>query len=347
MTRKADPGQELSAPEAKKLVIDEIKKISPRGAVAFSGGEFLLREDALELVRYASGQGLFVVINTNGVLFDKKKAKELKKAAGTRFLLAFSIDSVDKKQYRMLRDGDLKTIQKAAKVCMKQDIGFFAMVTISRKNLSTVGKTLEFLQENKIPILRSPFVPRGSGCNFRELMFDSNDMEKTIFPVLRDNYLSYVSYTPFFADPEKVRAVLDNAGFSLAGLGCQAARGFIAVSAEGNVAPCVQMLDSSSECGNVRKKPLSEIVLENPVMISIRERKGFHGKCGKCRYLVSCGGCRAMAYYTSGDPLSEDPSCFFNPAEGKPSVHEQKQNEGLEKFVKDVSGYAQFRDLFG
>ncbi len=59
MTRIDGPvAPPLSTDEAKTLVIDEIVKICPTGSIAFSGGEFLLRPDALDLLSHAAAHGL-------------------------------------------------------------------------------------------------------------------------------------------------------------------------------------------------------------------------------------------------------------------------------------------------
>ena len=54
-----------------------------------------------------------------------------------------------------------------------------------------------------------------------------------------------------------------------------------------------------------------------------------------------------MAYYSGGDPLGEDPACFFDPSRAAVSPYEEEQNKGVEKFIKQVSKFKQFKDLFG
>ncbi len=39
----------------------------------------------------------------------------------------------------------------------------------------------------------------------------------------------------------------------------------------------------------------------------------YSGKCGRCEYITVCGGCRARAYATHGDYLSEEPLCTYIP----------------------------------
>jgi radical SAM protein with 4Fe4S-binding SPASM domain len=347
MTKTEPRGEELTTDEAKHLVIDEVRKISSRAAIGFSGGEFFLRPDAMELVSYASQKGLFVIINTNALLVYKKLVRELKRLTSGRLILSLSMNSINKKKNRVTRDDEPSAIKKAAKICLKESVGLFVMVTISRQNLDSLKDTFKFLSKHGIPVLRSPFVPRGEGAKFKHYQFDSSEMEKHIHPILRDNCMAYISYTPFFADPGHVKSVLKNAGLAISNVGCQAARGFIAVSAEGFVSPCVQLLDSPIECGNVRKEKLSEIFSGHPLMKAMNKRQGYKGKCGKCVYIESCGGCRAMAYYQGGDVMGEDPTCFFEPNNGNRSVHESAHHEKLSEFLETVSKYPQFKDLFG
>jgi radical SAM protein with 4Fe4S-binding SPASM domain len=100
----------------------------------------------------------------------------------------------------------------------------------------------------------------------------------------------------------------------------------------------VQLLDSEVNCGNVRKKPLSEILKTNDILNALRDRNSLKGKCGRCRYKHTCGGCRALAYYKTGNYLHEDPICFFDPVnENIKSEYEQLQNENTAEFIDFIS----------
>jgi MoaA/NifB/PqqE/SkfB family radical SAM enzyme len=62
----------------------------------------------------------------------------------------------------------------------------------------------------------------------------------------------------------------------------------------------------------VREHPLLSIYRESPVLVAIRNAE-FSGRCGRCEYANECGGSRARAYATTGDPLAEDPACSYVP----------------------------------
>ena len=64
--------------------------------------------------------------------------------------------------------------------------------------------------------------------------------------------------------------------------------------------------------GSVREQPLAEIYRDHPTLRAIRAAE-FSGRCGTCEYADLCGGSRARAYASSGDPLGEDAACIHQP----------------------------------
>lgn len=341
-------GAELSTDEAKALVLDEIIKVSSNVAVAFSGGEHLLRPDAYDLLAYAARQGIWSFINTNGKLLVETDAvhKALQATEG-RVVFALPLNALDSQTNRATRDDDPTTVLRAADICLKQGAEHFFLLTISKQNLAGLDQTTRFLKLTGVPMLRAPFVPRGAGQGFREFLFDAADMQNVIHPALTANPLAYISFTPFFVSPEAMEAERRRFNVRIAGFGCQAGRSFAAVGAEGGVAPCVQLLDTGCVCGNVRRQPLSEIINTSPMFTALRERTGYKGKCGHCRYLQTCGGCRALAFYHSGDVLGEDPTCFFEPTSPETrSDLEDLQTAQVGRFLKFLKYSEPWKSLF-
>ena len=64
--------------------------------------------------------------------------------------------------------------------------------------------------------------------------------------------------------------------------------------------------------GNVRRDDIVQVYRDHPLLRSIRAAE-FSGRCGRCSYRELCGGSRARAYASSGDPLGEDPACGYSP----------------------------------
>lgn len=350
MSRLPHPGEgkELSTDEAKTLVLDQIAQVSSNAAVAFSGGEHLLRPDAYELLGHAASLNLWSFINTNGkVLVETDAVKKALKATDGKLIFVLPFNSVDSEINRSTRDDANTTVMKAAEICRKEGAEYFFILTISRDNLSTLAKTMDFLKLNRVPVLRAPFVPRGAGSNFPDLFCGPKEMKETVHPALTSNHLAYISFTPFFVSPETISAVWKQNGVKISGLGCQAGRAFAAVGAEGNVVPCVQLLDSACVRGNVRDKELSEIIRNDGVFEDLRRREKLSGKCGRCHYRESCGGCRALAFYHNGDIMAEDPSCFFEPANAQARCDlEGMQTAKLGEFLEYLKYNKPWNSLF-
>ncbi len=350
MTERTTPPErpELSTDEAKHLVLDELKAVCSKGAVSFSGGEILQRPDHLELIAHNARNGLYTFVNTSGSGLDAPALRRLKSAAAGRLTMGFSLDSVDETIQNKCRSGSRERLERLLRLCEDHAVPSFVLLTVSRQNLGSLQTTMDWLHARKIAVIRSPFVPRGAGAKARHLCFDRNDMGGHIHPALRDNPLSYVSYTPFFAAPDATRLTLGRRALNLGNLGCQAGRTFIGINAEGDVAPCVHLLDSPVCCGNVRDQPLSRILAESEIIRVLRGQRPVKGKCGRCRYGDSCRGCRSLAYYHSGDYLAEDPSCFFEPVTLETrSPHEDTQTANARVFLNHLARNRPWRDIFG
>jgi radical SAM protein with 4Fe4S-binding SPASM domain len=93
--------------------------------------------------------------------------------------------------------------------------------------------------------------------------------------------------------------------------GCMAGNGFAFVSHVGDVCGCGFLPLS---VGNVRDRPFSELYREAPLFEAFRDPSRLGGDCGACEYRALCGGCRARAYASTGDPLGEEPDCAYDPA---------------------------------
>ncbi|MFA5480312.1 MAG: radical SAM protein [Candidatus Muiribacteriota bacterium] len=348
MTDSPKQTDELSTDEIKHGVIDELKKYSSKSTVAFSGGEFLLRKDAIDLLEYNSTiKKQWSFINTNGIILDKELIAEIKKATSGRCLFVFSLDSLNSIDDKLQHQNTIESLKEKTKMLDILEVPFFYVVTITKKNMKEIDSILKFATREGKPVLRSPFVPRGRGKDFDDLLFNSEDMKKYIHPALRENYLSYISFAPFFAAPNFFDKNWLKTKIAIKQLGCQAGRGYIAISAEGNVAPCVHLLDTSVVCGNIRNKSLYNILKEDKILKELRDPDKLQGKCGRCKYKYSCGGCRALAYYHNGHYLAEDPTCFFNPENiSDTSEYEKLQNENVARFADFIIKTSPFKDFF-
>lgn len=84
-------------------------------------------------------------------------------------------------------------------------------------------------------------------------------------------------------------------------------KGIVFVAHDGQVYPAGFL---PLPLGSVRDRGVLEIYRDDPTLRAIR-RAEFPGRCGHCEYADSCGGSRARAYSSTGDPLGDDPACGY------------------------------------
>lgn len=327
--------QQLSTDEIDRHVFGTAHEIGI-DTITWSGGEFVLRDDHLELIRRATDQGYSSIVTTNGLKMDRAKLLELDRASGGTVVIAVGINSIDNEN-AWTRDQDCDTSMQVLELCAELDIRRNVVVTVGQHNMATLDRTLQWLEDHGIPYNRSPFTARGSGREYwDQLRFTAADMEQTIHPALRKHPLGYISYTPFFLSPEVherySKGTRNVTVPQSPSIGCWCGT-WLGISAEGDVAPCAILIDDVS-CGNVRDKTLYEIVDTSPTFQRILDRSQLQGKCGRCRYKYTCGGCRAMALYEHGDIMAEDPTCFFEPIdETTVSPHEEETNRMFKRYA--------------
>ncbi len=86
--------------------------------------------------------------------------------------------------------------------------------------------------------------------------------------------------------------------------------GVVFISNQGHIYPAGFL---PLRAGNVRRDHLVDVYRHSPLFRALHNPGQFRGKCGQCEYGGICGGSRARAFALSGDPLSSDPFCPYEP----------------------------------
>ncbi|MFN2426529.1 MAG: radical SAM protein [Candidatus Binatia bacterium] len=97
---------------------------------------------------------------------------------------------------------------------------------------------------------------------------------------------------------------------AVAGAGMRDGNGILFLSYRGDVMPSGFLPIS---IGNVRNTDALTLYRDSPLMRDLRRPDRFGGRCGICEWREVCGGSRGRAYAATGDPLSEDPLCVYQP----------------------------------
>lgn len=332
---RASRRAELSFDEIRDLVLWPAKRLGVL-AVGWSGGEFLLRKDALDLLRLTVDLGYKCNVCTNCELLTRERLQEIVDATRGKVTIAVGLNSIGEDN-EWSRDAEVDRTLEVLELCRELRIDRHVIVTIGKHNAESFERTVDYLVKRRISYNRSPLVARGSGgAHFEEQAFDREDLKERFHPVLRRRVNGYVSYTPFFLSPELHARVSGGARNGTVPqnppIGCWAGS-WLALNAEGDLSVCPVLLDVL-DGGNVREKPLDELVAQSKLLADISDRSKLKGRCGRCRYQYTCGGCRAMAYFHTGDYLEEDPTCFFDPVDRTTvSEHEEETNRLFKKYL--------------
>ena len=292
-----EPDQgELDTDEAKRFV-ESIAPLKPM--LILSGGEPLLRPDLFQIIRLAVSLGIRVSLASNGTLITSGLAEEIADSGVSR--VSISLDGADAAMHDHGRgqgsfERSIRGIEN-----LRGRVDFQINFTVTQKNQSELIRIFDLAEKLGAAALHIFFlVPTGRG---RE--------EDVITPVRQEEMLRQIEgemdrrtlEVQVTCAPQYAR--LKKPGHGRGSGGCLAGRRFVFVSRKGEVYPCGYL---PLRVGSVREKNFIEIWENAPELLALRER-ALTGKCGRCSYAGTCGGCRARAYAESGDFLGPDPSC--------------------------------------
>ncbi|NIO22693.1 MAG: radical SAM protein [Candidatus Aenigmarchaeota archaeon] len=320
---------ELTTEDAKR-VVDEFHE-SGVVAIAFSGGEPLIRPDFFEIAEYAVRKGFYLSVATNGTLLTDKMVKKIKDS-GIEYV-EISLDGFEKEhdEFRGLKGAWKKTCE-GIRNCVEAGLDTCVATTVTKRNFRDIRKLLDFVENNLKAnrLIAFNFIPtrRGKDIMSEDLEPEEREeLQKFLYSKLTDsscklNVLStapqYARIALEFAGGATVTTHFTNkAAMGMKGRtkklgefigGCGAGRLYCGLEPNGDIQPCVFI---PIKIGNIRKDRLKYVWGTSPVLKRMRERESFVG-CGKCEYRYVCGGCRARAYGYFGDVQAPDPGCINN-----------------------------------
>ena len=308
---------ELSTEECFR-VVDEIAAFAPESLTILNGGEPLLRRDILEIVRYAHGRGLWVVVGTNGVKITETLAGLLKKE-GVRGL-SLSLDALDAGRHDTFRRvrGAFDNTVNGAKILARAELPFIVQTTVGAHNADELEKIADFAYDGLGAKVWNLYflVPTGRGGFVSDIAPEAYDGVMRELQRIQHRYAGRMIVNAKCA-PHYVRTLLTHEPDSPAlkayaggAGGCPAGTHYLGIRPNGDVTPCPYLPVFG---GNLRRESLTSIWGESDLFIKIRDRASLGGRCGACELGGRCGGCRARAYGATGDLMAEDPLCTHEP----------------------------------
>ena len=325
---------ELTLTEGLNLLDDLIKFKVP--AVLFSGGEPLVRPEALEFIRYARAGGLACTLSTNGLLIDDSMAERLADS-GLKYI-GISMDGL-RERHDKLRGhaGAFDGVLRAITHCRARGIKVGLRFTVHSLNMQDLDAVFDICVQydvQRLCIYHLAYSGRGGNMQKVDLsaaqtrhvvdriFARSRELHKAGIPLevlTVDNHAdaAYLLLQLEQTDPhraQKARQRLVGTGGNRSG--CNIA----AIDPVGNVH--YDQFSWHYNCGNIRTEPFSKIWSDakDPRLAVLRNRHThLPMRCQACRFLSVCNGnLRTRAEAATGDWLGFDPGCYLTDEEISP-----------------------------
>jgi AdoMet-dependent heme synthase len=281
-----------------------------------TGGDPLMRRDALDLVREADRAGLHVGLSPSATArLLAVDFADLKQAGVKR--MSLSLDGATRRTHDSFRgvtgtyDRTIEAVQRAHDVGLDLQIN----TTLTRGNLHEYQAFKELMFELK-PAMWSVFLLVPTGRAGLADLPEPEDIERVF-----EDMASLVGKAPFAVKTteghhfrrvlmQRMGAASRNRPGMRSPLGIRDGRGVMFISHTGEVSPSGFL---PMPCGNVKDRHPADIYRHHPLFASLRDNDALDGKCGVCEFRTICGGSRARAYGVHGDPFAADPSCSYQP----------------------------------
>jgi radical SAM protein with 4Fe4S-binding SPASM domain len=305
--------------QGKELGLEQVKKVIDRACeagierVRFTGGEPLLRDDIFQILKYAKGKGLYILLNTNASLVNEDTAAKIEGSVDNVLVSLHAFDEESEAKLSGVKGAFLKKIA-AIKVLAGKNLFLRAGTILSKENIENLEKFHKLVlklglknwalfrpipsPQNKQPVSREEM---GVAVEKINKINQENGSDFLI-----ENALPFCCYNPDLTEKAAVGGANDDGHTKLA------------VDCEGKIKPSY-FLDNA--LGNALEVSFKE-AWESDFMKRLHGLEFIAEPCHKCRFVVKCrGGSRFSAMFCSKnlyslDPLA-DPEKYWSKLEGK------------------------------
>ena len=323
------PG-ELSLADGALLVESLADFGAPSPVLIATGGDVLMRRNIDELIARARAARVPVALAPSVTpLLTAERAKTLHRA-GVK-VVSVSLDGATAETHDGIRGIEGHFDRTLAALRMLRAAGFVVQVNtvVMRDTVHELPAVARIVKECGAGIWELFFLIRtGRGSELEELTPQENeDVCQFLVDACRYGFVVRTVEAPFFRRVVAMQS--EGAGDLYRRLaaelqrelgpptaapkaqtkGTRDGRGIVFVGHDGEIFPSGFL---PVGLGNITEDSLVEVYRDHPLLRRIRAAE-FTGRCGVCTFRELCGGSRARAFATSGDPLGEDPACGYEP----------------------------------
>ncbi len=268
--------------------------------INFGGGEPLLKDYFLSLVKYIHTKGIVPCISTNGTLLTPDTVKFL---TGSPLVhIQVSLDGATPEVNDKIRgNGTYRRALAGVDLLARQKVPF---------SINAVVTSLNYAQLTDLKALAGSY-----GANLRVSRFRPSGRARQSWDDLKLSTAQLEGLSEWLGDHPGI--LTGDSFFSISGKGrrelgldmCGACKMTCCIDPVGNIYPCAFMQTKEFYGGNIRKTTFKDIWDSSPVFL--RFRKLEPASCKKCpRFSMCRGGCPAVAYFVKNDLDSADPECL-------------------------------------
>ena len=306
----ANRTQELSTAEW----IDVFTQARELGAaqLGFSGGEPLVRQDLIELIREARQLGYYSNLITSGVGLNERKIADFREAGLDHIQVSFQ--AADPEVNNLLAGSEKAFRQKLAMAREVKAQGYPMVLNFvtHRHNIDQIDRIIELCVE-----LQADYVELAT-CQYYGWAYENrNDLLPTRAQLERAEQVTnaYRDRLAKEGNPIKIIFVTPDY-YEERPKGCMNGWGqvFLTVTPDGTALPCHSARMLPVEFPNVKDQSIEEIWNRSNGFNHFRGYEWMKEPCASCDEKErDFGGCRCQAYMMTGDANNADPVCSKSP----------------------------------
>lgn len=291
-------------------ITSALRKWNMLGRISLTGGEPFLSPFLLRLVDYLeeSPEIKQFDILTNGTCITQGHIEALKQCRKLH-QIQISIDGPIASVHDAVRGpGTFNIVRDTIHRLRENGIEVSFMFTLMRKNMDYALQVIDFAEECGVSAVT---VERVTPCGHSSLADVLTAQE------VKDIYEGITKRANTVSSNLMVRRLrplwintthLNTTENSKIGGFCPVGFTSLAILWDGTVLPCRRL---DIPIGNILTDGLFKIWYDSEVLWNIRDKNNLKGKCHGCHNVERCGGCRAIAYETTGDYMGEDIQCWI------------------------------------
>ncbi len=270
--------------------------------INFGGGEPLLKDYFLPLLRYIHTKGIVTCVSTNGTVLTDEAIECF--TGNPLVNVQVSLDGATPEVNDRIRgEGTFHRIIKGIERLAGRDIPLSINTVVTSLNFMQLRRLKEMAVSYGASLRVSRFRPSGRARQSWEMLRLNTEQLRELSDWLGDD-LTILTGDSFFSISQDGRRHL---GLDM----CGACKMTCCIDPCGSVFPCAFMQEREFCGGSLRETTFKDIWDNSAAFKYFRQLEP--EACRKCPRFDSCrGGCPAVAYFVSRDLNSADPECLAN-----------------------------------